>query len=215
MRYRPPIQGRAIETEQRFIESAKKLFAKQGTAATTIDDIANDAGLHRGAFLKRFGSKDGAKHLIFDEYCKDALCAIARYRSDLESRSWKDIDAALYHISIRLEKVQRDHFAANRAMYEDYACGLRIHEKTKEIFRELVELIKYTDQFFYANSERSKDCYYACAQLLVTLNFEYVLSAMPGLPRDEVARHSMIALAASIALSREASRKGSREIKSS
>lgn len=201
MLYRPPVQERAMKSERRFIESSKKLFAKFGVAATSIDDIASDAGLHRGAFLKRFGSKDGAKHLIVEDYCKVAVNAIAAFRCELQVGAYKNIEAAMFAISNRLEAVHREQFAASRAMFEDYACGLELHIKTRDIFRALTVLVEDTDRYFNANDERGKRRYYACAQLMVFLNLEYVLSAKPAMPKDEVARHRLIASAALIALS--------------
>lgn len=201
LKYRPPVQERAMETERRFLVSVKRLFAKNGVARTTIDDIAADAGLHRGAFLKRFGSKDGAKLLIFEEYCIEAEHLMRELRELLCLGHFAVIEDAFYCVSSKLERVQRQHFAANRAMYEDYANGLEIHEKTNRMFMGLVELINAIDDHFNPGVARHKSCYFASAQLLVTLNFEYVLSAMPGLPQSAELRHKMISTASLLPLS--------------
>lgn len=46
------------QTRQRIVESARKLFNRNGFDAVTIDEIMEDAGLTRGGFYKHFGAKD-------------------------------------------------------------------------------------------------------------------------------------------------------------
>ena len=196
MHYRSPVQNRAIETERRFLEAARKLFGAQGFAATTIDDIAAEANLHRGAFLKRFGTKDAAKLMIYEDYCQDAHCAMDKFVSDLPSSNFQSLEDAFSVVSRRLEDLQRRHFAANRIMNEDYACGLVVHEKTKEIFRKLVKLVEETDLHLNPQANRDKSVYYTVSQLLVTLNYENVLSAMPGLSKCPMDRQKIIVTAA-------------------
>jgi AcrR family transcriptional regulator len=196
MRYRSPVQDRAIKTEHSFVEAAKKLFADRGFAATTIDDIAAEANLHRGAFLKRFGSKHTVKLIIYEEYCRDALCAMDKFVSNLPTAQFQSLEDAFSAVSQGLEQLQRQHFAANRVMYEDYASGLIVHEKTKEIFRALVKLVEATDLHLNPQVNRDKSIYFNTSQLLVTLNYENVLSAMPGLPQCPLARQKIIVTAA-------------------
>lgn len=44
-------------TTQRLLAAARKLIAKRGLSATTLDDIAEEAGYTRGAFYSNFSSK--------------------------------------------------------------------------------------------------------------------------------------------------------------
>jgi AcrR family transcriptional regulator len=44
-------------TAQRLLAAARKLIAKRGLSATTLDDIAGEAGYTRGAFYSNFSSK--------------------------------------------------------------------------------------------------------------------------------------------------------------
>jgi len=46
------------QTTQRLLAAARKLIAKKGLSATTLDDIAGEAGYTRGAFYSNFSSKD-------------------------------------------------------------------------------------------------------------------------------------------------------------
>jgi TetR/AcrR family transcriptional repressor of nem operon len=45
-------------TRKRIVESARKLFNRNGFDAVTIDEIMEDAGLTRGGFYKHFAAKD-------------------------------------------------------------------------------------------------------------------------------------------------------------
>ncbi len=44
-------------TTQRLLAAARKLIAKRGLSATTLDDVAEEAGYTRGAFYSNFNSK--------------------------------------------------------------------------------------------------------------------------------------------------------------
>ncbi len=46
------------ETRERLLESASKLFCKHGVEATSIDQVAEEAGYSRGAFYSNFETRD-------------------------------------------------------------------------------------------------------------------------------------------------------------
>ena len=46
------------ETRTRIIQSARRLFNRNGFAEVTIDEIMDDAGLTRGGFYKHFSAKE-------------------------------------------------------------------------------------------------------------------------------------------------------------
>src|ERR1700730_12985354 len=46
------------QTTQRLLEAAKKLIAKKGLEAASVENIAAAAGYSRGAFYSNFGSKE-------------------------------------------------------------------------------------------------------------------------------------------------------------
>ena len=51
-------QRRSLETRERLFRSALDLFAKQGFADTTVEDITNAADVGKGTFFNYFPSKD-------------------------------------------------------------------------------------------------------------------------------------------------------------
>lgn len=202
MSYRKPVQPRAIETERRFLNSARKLFKERGAVGTTIDEIAQDALLHRGAFLKRFGSKDGLKSELYKEYFHYANERLENYRNRLRQTDFATLNEALYYASVQIEKTQVLFFPVTRIMYEDFTIDLQEKRAARTLYYKTVQLINETDLFFHPRQKRNKHGTRACAQLLITLNFEYVIEALYGFPRDAQLRHRMISAAACILLNR-------------
>jgi TetR/AcrR family acrAB operon transcriptional repressor len=58
----------ALETKEAIINSAKKLFYKNGFKNTTLNDIAIDIGQTRGAIYWHFNSKEEIFISIYDEF---------------------------------------------------------------------------------------------------------------------------------------------------
>lgn len=56
------------EKEKMIIEEAMKLFAKKGFAATSVQEIANEAGISKGSFYIYFKSKEELMISIFHYY---------------------------------------------------------------------------------------------------------------------------------------------------
>jgi len=55
------------ETRAKLIASARKAFAEQGFAASSMDDLTAEAGLTRGALYHNFGDKRGLLQAVVDQ----------------------------------------------------------------------------------------------------------------------------------------------------
>jgi AcrR family transcriptional regulator len=55
------------ETRSRLLDAATSLFARVGIAATTVEQIAGEAGFTRGAFYSNFDTKDALVVALLDE----------------------------------------------------------------------------------------------------------------------------------------------------
>ena len=75
--YKKPKQTRAVITEQKFLDALSSLLSEKSLNKLTIEEIAERANLHRGAFLKRFGSKRQALFVLFERYCFDASACMS------------------------------------------------------------------------------------------------------------------------------------------
>ena len=58
---------RREKTTRSILQAAKKLFAARGFASTSIDDIADEAGVRKGAVYHHYASKEEIFALIFNE----------------------------------------------------------------------------------------------------------------------------------------------------
>lgn len=189
--YTAPIQPRAKESESRFLNALDELLRHQSFGRTTVQDIADRAGLHKGAFLKRFGTKKAALIELFERYCVQASQAMAHGHRQIDQHTL--LHDLCFELSQTLENLQRTHFSANRAMHEFFMEELQAAPQTKRIFRELVDLMQAMQLHYLADQNCTKSGAYAAAQLMITLNYNYVLQAMPGLPKDAHQRYQLIA----------------------
>ena len=189
--YKAPLQNRALTTEQRFLDAMCELLQQSSLNLLTIDDIAAKAGLTRSAFLKRFGAKNQALLVLYGRYCDKVLIAMAEVAKDMHS--FENAFEACRRVSMDAEKLQAADFAANRGMHEMFMETLQVHPLTKGLFKQCCELMKEIQRVHLTPGKGSDAGAYAAAQLIFTINYNHVLKAMPGLPRDPETRHKIIA----------------------
>lgn len=200
MRRPDPKQPRSKLTERKFLRAFDELLRLRGFAGTTVDDVAALSGQTRSAFLKRFGSKQDALEALFDKYCDDASATMRDVVLGLDHAP--RLHPVLVSTSQRYEALLQTHKASNRAMHEHFLKDLEVHDLTKSIFRECVEMMMHIQAKFLEDGTFTKKGAWSAAQTLVTLNYNYVLEAMPGFPVDYSERHRLIANLLEIALKR-------------
>jgi AcrR family transcriptional regulator len=66
---------RSAQTRGELLDAAQRRFFQAGYHATTIDDIADDAGYTKGAVYSTFGSKAGLFLALFDDIVDRRLAA--------------------------------------------------------------------------------------------------------------------------------------------
>ncbi len=188
--YHKPLQPRSIVTEQRFLDALHELLKEKSLGQITVDEIADKAQLTRGAFLKRFGSKKQALLVLYERYCDKVLASMAEITFNLPQHT--QVADVCYGMSKQAETLQLLDFPANRAMHEIFQEQLTIDPRTKEIFMACVELMRKIQVMFLPQTRTSDVGAFAAAQLLFTLDYNFVLKAMPGFPRDSEVRHRLI-----------------------
>jgi AcrR family transcriptional regulator len=67
---------RSAQTRDELLAAAQRRFFEAGYHATTIDDVADDAGYTKGAVYSTFGSKAGMFLALFDDIVDQRLAAI-------------------------------------------------------------------------------------------------------------------------------------------
>lgn len=161
----------------------RTLVIKHGFTKTTIEEIAELANLNKSVFLARFGSKECALYLMYRNYCNATLTEMDKCTQQIESGDFSSLSSALYHVSSNFEQLQYKYYAENRAMLEIFASDLVINSETKIIFKRLVELISTVCKYFSPNVQ-SPESIFSVSQMMVTLNYNYTLKAMPGIPEQ-------------------------------
>lgn len=188
--YRKPLQPRAIRSEGRFLDALNELLEHKSLGQLTIDEIAERAFLTRSAFLKRFGSKKQALLILYERYCEKAFAAIAQLEQALPN--FASAEEACCQASRHTEALQAQDFPVNRAMHELFQEDLEVDPRTKALFLAGVGLMRQIQQRWMKDQPVSDAGAFAAAQLLLTIDFNYVLRAMPALPDDEQLRHRLI-----------------------
>lgn len=80
--------ARKAATRTRLLEAAARVYAAHGFAGATLDDVAEEAGLTKGALYGHFGSKDKLLVALMEEYL---AAEIAEQISlfDRDETTWK------------------------------------------------------------------------------------------------------------------------------
>jgi AcrR family transcriptional regulator len=78
-------QGRTETTRARLIQSAEKIFARDGFEAAKLEEIAADAGYTRGAFYAHFESKEDLFFAMLEREITSRITALER-----EMEKYKD-----------------------------------------------------------------------------------------------------------------------------
>ena len=81
---------RRAATTEAILNSGRRLFGERGFAATTIDDIAEAAGVAKGAVYHHFATKEALFEAVFDQVSRDLVSEIGRV-----VRTEKDVLAAM------------------------------------------------------------------------------------------------------------------------
>ncbi|NUR92411.1 MAG: TetR family transcriptional regulator [Nonomuraea sp.] len=83
-RQRATSTGPASERRDHLVKLAAEIFARKGFQATTVREIANEAGILSGSLYHHFDSKETIVDEVLSTFLDDL---IARYRTALESGS--------------------------------------------------------------------------------------------------------------------------------
>ncbi|MBR9888165.1 MAG: TetR/AcrR family transcriptional regulator [Oceanospirillales bacterium] len=202
MPYTKPIQKRARETEAKFLDALDSILNEQSFSDTTIEQIAERANLTKSAFLRRFGTKDQALFVLFGFYADAASALIQQVLKRLhDPEDMISLIDVLFFASSEFDLLLQKHFSANRAMYEYFKKDLRSHPFTLKIFGECIEMMKAIQQRYFEASGTEMGAN-AAAQLLVTIDFNYSMRAMPALPDLPAQRHLLIAEIVALTLNR-------------
>src|SRR2546422_1029548 len=127
-------QKRKAETRALLLQAGLGVFAERGIEFATLDDIAQTAGLTKGAIYRQFPSKGAFLLALFEQYA-----AVARSGTGARQASW--------FIPLTLQfaaHAMRDPLLRRRFVREDVAASFRqtCDGLTAEGFRVVAELFQ-------------------------------------------------------------------------
>jgi AcrR family transcriptional regulator len=84
---------RKAATRARLLEAAARVYARRGFAGATLDEVAGEAGLTKGAVYAHFGSKENLLLALLQEHLAgqiaEQLELFGRERSDRDRPTWE------------------------------------------------------------------------------------------------------------------------------
>lgn len=174
-----------------MLDAFDYLLSSVGYKQARLELLADISGTTKSAFLSRFGSKKNALLILFERYCSDASQKMSEIYHKIPD--FKSAQHALYEFSVILEELQTQHLGSNRGMHEIFVETHKVDERTQEIFLQLVDLMKSVQSHHLKGYPCTNIGAFSASQMLVTINYNYVLEAMPALPHEPSIRHDMIA----------------------
>ena len=91
------------EKEKRIIEGAMKLFARKGYSSTSVQEIADEAGISKGAFYLYFKSKEELMISIFTYYYE----RINQKIKAIEREKLEPKDKFIKQLHVQLDEIKR------------------------------------------------------------------------------------------------------------
>jgi TetR/AcrR family transcriptional regulator, cholesterol catabolism regulator len=135
-----PVSARGRLREQQIVDAAAHIFSRQGYAATTIQEVADEVGILKGSLYHYMETKEDLLYRIITEIHENALRnvtetgersgpAVERLRHFLEAHiasfdANRDKISVFYSEYRHLEGERRTETFAKRAVYEDFVRGM-------------------------------------------------------------------------------------------
>ncbi|TNV21749.1 TetR family transcriptional regulator [Buttiauxella sp. B2] len=160
----------ALKTRQHLIDVAITLFAKNGVSSTTLGDIADAAGMTRGAIYWHFDSKVS----LFNEIWNIQPCISLEIRRKLKSQIHDNDLQFLREIIVETLKI----ISTDRRQYE----LLQILYHTCEFNGEMYSEREIRERLWF-NRERMRKLLRSCiskGQIPVNTNIELTITIIQG-----------------------------------
>jgi AcrR family transcriptional regulator len=113
------VPGRA-ETRRRIIDAATTVFAREGITATSLNDIAAEAGLTKGAVYSNFTGRDDLVLTIMEEHVAERMDRATRVFAELA-----DLDEATAEAGTRLLEGIDSDATWHRLLLEYWGLAMR------------------------------------------------------------------------------------------
>jgi AcrR family transcriptional regulator len=135
-------QRRSAEIRERLFRAALKLFAKQGFAETTVEDITNAADVGKGTFFNYFRSKE---HIVLEF----GELQFAKLKSAVASLRNSDRDVRTFLLSLPAHMTEEPirNPAIVRILLQGFLSGsairelmLELHHRVQALHAEIMQI---------------------------------------------------------------------------
>ena len=152
-RRRPAVSDEdKLRRRDEIMAAAKKVFARNGFHATTIADIANEAGLAYGSIYQYFDSKEDLFQALMaaEGYALRTHIAVAMAKSGRPDLSWEPFRAT---VQATLEFFEADKATTKLLLRDAYALGERFEQHLGGLYERFIDDI---DNYMSAPQMRGK-----------------------------------------------------------
>ena len=153
------------KTRQKLVDVARQLFAKNGIANTTMNDIAKSSGKGRRTLYTYFKSKDDVYYAVIESELERLSVKLDEVAAKRIRRQDKNIELIYTHLSMIKETVMRNgnlraEFFRNIWMVEKVRKNF--DEDEIELFRKVYAEAKEDGEFDIDNVELVADITHYC-----------------------------------------------------
>lgn len=127
----------AEDTRTALLDAAERRFAEQGFAVATIDEIADDARVTKGAVYHHFGGKTALFRAVVERLYESVVTALTDTGVDAQARG----DADLWDLVCASYQARLDHVAAHPAfsrIVDEDAIAVLGHDTMTEIVQPTI-----------------------------------------------------------------------------
>ncbi|MCL5858631.1 multidrug efflux system transcriptional repressor MtrR [Neisseria meningitidis] len=136
----------ALKTKEHLMLAALETFYRKGIARTSLNEIAQAAGVTRGALYWHFKNKEDLFDALFQRICDDIENCIAQDTEDAEGGSWAVFRHTLLHFFERLQS-NDIYYKFHNILFlkcehtEQNAAVIAIARKHQAIWREKITAV--------------------------------------------------------------------------
>ncbi len=116
-------ERRRVETRERIVRAALRLFSERGVTATTVEDITNAADVGKGTFFNYFPSKEQ----ILADVCQSQMGTIKEFVSRAV-KSTQPVALVLYELAV----IKTREFARSPALVHNILAPTLAGEVTRQ-----------------------------------------------------------------------------------